>query len=106
MFEIMYILTHFLCSHHIYSYGTHSGEKKENGPCDLEKRDGLGWEVKEALEREANMLEGNKADKQGTRVLRFGGNTPLISGMGASEVEILLFTLCSLREIVYRASRQ
>jgi hypothetical protein len=74
--------------YHQISYGAHSGEKKENGPSDLEKRDGVGWEEKEALEREAKTRAGDEDDKQGIRVVRFGGNTPLISGMGASEVYI------------------
>mmetsp|Transcript_15568 Transcript_15568/g.20201 ORF Transcript_15568/g.20201 Transcript_15568/m.20201 type:complete len:612 (-) Transcript_15568:585-2420(-) len=67
------------------TYGVHSGEKKENGPSDLEKRDGVGWEEKEALEREAKLMDSSHC-KQGVRVMRFSGNTPLISGMGASEV--------------------
>jgi hypothetical protein len=78
--------------YHQISYGAHSGEKKENGPSDLEKRDGVGWEEKEALEREAKTRAGDQDDKQGIRVVRFGGNTPLISGMGASEVYI--FVMC------------
>ena len=31
----------------------HGGEKVHAGPMDHEKRDGVGWEEKEALDREA-----------------------------------------------------
>jgi hypothetical protein len=61
-----------------------------NGPNDHQKRDGVGWEEQEALDRMA-ALSTQGSFHRGVRVLRLMGNTPVIAGLGASEVGTACF---------------
>ena len=63
-----------------------------NGPMDHQKRDGVGWEEQEAMDRLA-ALSTQCQFQRGVRVLRLMGNTPVIAGLGASEVLLLLLLL-------------
>lgn len=56
---------------------------------DHQKRDGVGWEEQEAMDRLA-ALSTQGHFQRGVRVLRLMGNTPVIAGLGASEVLLLV----------------